>query len=382
MNGEKQIRKIVTSRHCLLSIFAVCLFMALVSSGCQPKEVTAAKIYIGNNDWDRALEQLEQSVKLYPNNPEAHYLLGVAYGHKNRFKEMVKEFNLSLKISDKFLPQISAERERHWVDKYNAAIMALDKDDYRTAEQLFLTAVLIDSGKLEAHKKLATTYLLTGQTDKSIAIYNRLLERDSNDVGLLSAMANIHYSQERYEEAIRILNRILAIEPNHRDALANLALSYDALGKQEEAARAFEIAMTANPLDVDLIFLFGEHLYRAEQYQRAIQLFEQALAQRPNDVDAIANIGNAYLSMAEVSRRKLQSSSNGSMSAEEIQQLKSDAIANYKKSIPYLEKALEMQPAQPNLWRNLGVAYINSGQKQRGEAAFLKAEELKLNSAK
>lgn len=361
------------------------LFALAVLAGCQPKEVTSAKIYIRTSDWDRAISQLEQAITAYPNNAEAHFLLGQAYGHKERFKEMVKEFDLSQKISNKFLQEITAERERYWVDKYNSAIIALDKKEYDVAENYLLAAILIDNRKQEAHKKLATTYLLSERFERALAIYNNLLESDPNNLDLLSSVSNIYYTGESYEQSILFLKRILEIEPSHRDALANLALCYDALGRQEEAARAFDLARAANPQDADLIFMFAEHNYRTENYMRAIELFEQVLAQHPQDFDAMANIGNAYLSMAESLRQKLQSTvsmSGDSITSLEIQQLKADAIANYKKAIPYLEKALAVQPHQYNLWRNLGVAYVNSGQKKRGEEAFLKAEELKLNSSK
>ena len=364
--------------------FALSLTLAfsLCTVGCQPKEVTSAKIYIRNNDWDRAIAQLEQAVKSDPNNAEAHFLLGQACGYKKRYKEMVTEFDISLKISNKFLPQISAERERHWVDKYNAAIIALDKKDYATAQNHLLLAAIIDHSKHEAHKKLAAAYLLTGDANKARVIYTKLLENNPTDVNLLSSLANIYYSEEKYHDAVSVLKKILDIEPGHRDALANLALSYDALGEQEAAARAFEVAIAANSLDVDLVFLFGEHHYKAENYQQAIQLFERVLELQPNDFEATVNIGNAYLSMAETLRKQLQTANNGSSTPTEVQQLKQDAIANYKKAVPYLEKALEIHPDQPHIWRNLGVACINSGQKQRGEEAFLKVEELKLNSSK
>ncbi len=363
---------------------ALLILTAGLFCGCQPKEVTSARLYFRNNDWNRAIEQLEQAVKLYPNNPEAHFLLGQAYGRKERFKEMVREFDLSLKLSNKFAVPIAAESERYWVEKYNAAIIALDKEQYTEAENYLLTAILIDTSKYEGYKKLAAIYLLTNRTEKSLALYERLLKDDPQNIDLLSSIANIYYSQQRYQEAVSVLNKILSVAPDHRDALANLALSYDALGQRESAARAFELALAANPLDVDLIFLFGEHHYRAENYPRAIQLFERVLELRANDFDAAANIGSAYLSIAENLRQKLQNATLGpdSLTPAEIRQLKHDAIDNYKKSIPYLEKALELQPNQPNLWRNLGVAYVNSGQKQRGEEAFLKVEDLKMNSAK
>ena len=79
-----QINKI--SRLFLLTLLPILLL------GCQPKEISSAKIYIQKRDWQKAIELLEQAVVAHPNNPEAHFLLGKAYGDKSRFKDMKKQF--------------------------------------------------------------------------------------------------------------------------------------------------------------------------------------------------------------------------------------------------------------------------------------------------
>ncbi|MFQ6112991.1 MAG: tetratricopeptide repeat protein, partial [bacterium] len=347
--------------------------------GCQPKEVTSAKIYIQNDNWDKAIEQLETAVKTYPNNSEAHFLLGQAYGKKGLYKEMNKEFNTSLKISNKFAQEINAEREVYWIENYNAGIKAADNEDFQKAEAFIISAIVINPSKYEAHRKLAIIYQQTNEVEKALAIYNKLLEKNPNDLELLLSAGDLYYQQQKFEEVVAILSRVLEMEPQNRDALLNLALSYDSLGKPNEATKLYQQAVEANPLDKDLIFLFGVHHYKLKNYKQAIRLFQQVLELSPDDFEATSNIGNAYLSIAESERQKLKNVSFNSniYSAEQIQRIKNNAISNYKKAVPYLERALEIEPDHPNLWRNLGVAYINSGEKEKGEQAFLKSEELK-----
>jgi len=359
------------------------LFIALLAAaavGCQPKEVTRAKIYIQNNDWDRAIDQLEAAVKSYPDNPEAHFLLGQAYGNKWRFKEMMQQFEQSLALSEKFKAQIAAERERHWIEQLNGGIIALDKEEYDRAEVFFTSAMIIDFSKPEAPKKLALICLKTNRLEQALTLYENMAETNSVDLQVLISMANLYSTQQKYEDAITLLKRVLEQEPGHRDALTNLALAYEASGQPEAAAAAFEQAVAGNPLDADLIFLYAAHHYKRENYQQAIQLFERILELHPQDVDATANIGSAYLSLAETVRKKLLTANDGVYSADEIKKMYARAIADYKNSIPYLKKALELRPDQPDLWRNLGVAYVNTGERKLGEEAFLKAEELRLNS--
>jgi tetratricopeptide (TPR) repeat protein len=359
------------------------LFLALLTAavvGCQPKEVTRAKIYIQNHEWDWAIVQLEDAVKNYPDNPEAHFLLGQVYGNKWRFKKMAQHFEQSLALSEKFKALIAGERERHWVEQINAGIIAIDKQEYDRAETFFNAAIVIDPSKIEAQKKLALLYLKTNRLEQALLLYENMAATNSMDLQTLISMANLYSTQGKYEDAISLLKRILEMEPGHRDALTNLALAYEATGKPAEAEAAFEQAVTAHPLDAELIFLYAEHHYKRGSYEKAIQLFERVLELRPQDFEATANIGSAYFGLAENVRKQLQIANDGAYSADEIKKMQARAIADYKNSIPYLKKAIELRPDQPDLWRNLGVAYLNTGERKLGEEAFLKAEELRLNS--
>ncbi|TDI98401.1 MAG: tetratricopeptide repeat protein [Caldithrix sp.] len=346
--------------------------------GCQPKEITSAKIYIQKRNWQKAIELLEQAVVTHPNNPEGHFLLGQAYGDQSRYREMKKQFGESLGISPKFQPAILQTIENHWITLYNKGIKAQNDRNFKLAENLLKTAILIDPSKREAYNTLAANYIEANQPRQALLIYEKLLKETPDDINLLIATGNLFYIQKRFDDVVRVLKKVLEIEPDHRDAMANLALSYDSLGKTDEALTAYQKAVKANPLDKDLIFLLGVHHYNRSHFTKAIELFKQVLELSPGEFESTSNIGNAYLSIAEDLRTKIKSLANSTLTAGEIQQLKTEAILTYMKVIPYFKKALEMQPHHPTLWINLGVAYVNSGENEKGQEALLKAEEWKL----
>ena len=321
---------------------------------------------------------LEQAVVTHPNNPEGHFLLGQAYGDQSRYREMKKQFGESLGISPKFQPAILQTIENHWITLYNKGIKAQNDRNFKLAENLLKTAILIDPSKREAYNTLAANYIEANQPRQALLIYEKLLKETPDDINLLIATGNLFYIQKRFDDVVRVLKKVLEIEPDHRDAMANLALSYDSLGKTDEALTAYQKAVKANPLDKDLIFLLGVHHYNRSHFTKAIELFKQVLELSPGEFESTSNIGNAYLSIAENLRAKIKSLANSTFTAGEIQQLKTEAILTYMKVIPYFKKALEMQPHHPTLWINLGVAYVNSGENEKGQEALLKAEEWKL----
>ncbi|MFQ5633461.1 MAG: tetratricopeptide repeat protein, partial [bacterium] len=134
---------------------------------CQPKEVTSAKVYIQQNDWDKAIEQLESAVASTPENAEAQYLLGQGYGKKGRFADMNRSFDASLAVGNAFEAQITFEREKYWVDYFNKGVNAFNEENIESALQAFETAATISPNKPENYRNLAVGYLRTDQFEKS-----------------------------------------------------------------------------------------------------------------------------------------------------------------------------------------------------------------------
>lgn len=352
-----------------------------ILSGCAPAEINSGKLYLRNQNWENAIQQLELAVDRHPNNAEARFLLGRTYGIKSRFKEMNTQFDKSLELSGKFKKKIAADREQLWIQKYDQGLKAMNKQEHEQAEKLFKTAILISPHRDDAYKKLALTYLSLEKNHEASRLYTRLLKLKPNDIDILSSAANLNYSQKKYSDAIPILLKIIDMQPKHRDALANLALCYDALGKTEKAGVAFRTAIIANPQDKDLIFLYGAHLYKKGDYGAAIQIFTRILDRDQDDFEAVSNIGSAYLAIAEKYRKDLANPTE-QRSPDEMQQIKNAAIQNYNNAITYLEKSIGINAKHPLIWRNLGAAYISTGQREKGEKAFIKAEEILVKLAK
>jgi len=360
-------------------LLTVAPLLVLVLS-CQPKEVTSAKLYMQNNDWDSALKQLEKAVDLEPENAEAQFLLGQIYGRRGHFDQMNKHFAVATEFTDLYLTQTTAVREQYWIERYTTGVRALDNGNYRKAVSELETAILIDSSKTDAYRKLARTYLNQDRPERALVLYNALIERHPDDTDILMSTANLYYTQRDFEEVIPVLKKILKLAPGHRDALANLALSYDSLGETENALAAYRAAIAANPDDPGLMFLLGVYHFKRKHFPRAVKLFQQALVLAPNDFDALANIGNAFLSLAENNRLELKTKGAAKSQNFDSLTLKNKAILNYERAIPYLEKSLDLQPRNAALWRNLAAAYVYTGKKEQGEKAFVKAEEITIQA--
>jgi len=71
------------------------LFLGIVFTGfqCSSTELTSAKLYIQQKNYDKALEVLKKDVEKNPQSDEGYYLMGGIYGEKGQYDQMVDAYN-------------------------------------------------------------------------------------------------------------------------------------------------------------------------------------------------------------------------------------------------------------------------------------------------
>ncbi|MBN1996452.1 tetratricopeptide repeat protein [candidate division KSB1 bacterium] len=347
----------------------------LVIIGCQSKEVTSAKVYIQQDNWDKAIEQLEMAVEMYPNDAEAHYLLGEGYATRGEWEKMNDMFEKSAAINMTFRPQIKNTRDKFWVTNFNSGVNRINGGDIAGAIRQFKTCVRIDPKRIDAYRNLAVTYLQADSLEQAKKTRFQILSIDEKHVESIHALANIFFQLKEYNQVVELEQKALKINPDDGDAVANIALAYDYLGEKDKAIDQYVQALEKNPDDKDLIFNLARLNYMNNHYDEAIKLFNKIIEANPDDYDANLNVGNAYLSMGDNKRKTLVDKENN---GEKVEQTERDELIEfYNKAIPYLEKAVEIKGDDSNVWNNLGVAYVNVGDAEKGKAAFDKAEELR-----
>lgn len=359
--------------YLILSLLLISVGL-LIMVGCQSKEVTSAKVYIQQDDWDKAIEQLESAVQLYPADGEAHFLLGQGYGKKGLFEKMVKEFQQAVKVNPLMEKNVQQETAFHWTNEFNNGVKSYKESDLNLAAKHFQTAVMIDSSRGDAYKNLASCYQAMDSVNHAVVIYQEWLKHSPKDVEAMLRLHGWFIRLEKVDEGIQILNKAREVAPENVDVLSALAISYDMKGETDKAFEIYNQALAKNPENVDLLFNLGRLYFLQGNYEKAIENFNSVITKNPDDFESNLNVGNAYLSIADKMSTDLRVKEEEK--GKEIPEERTKIKELYRLSIPYLEKALEIKPDNANAWNNLGVAYIRTDNLQKGQDAFKKAEEL------
>ena len=373
--------------YSIITLGLLALLLMVMFFGCRSKEVESALIYINQqNDWGKAMEQLDLALQVNPADVEARVLRGEGFGRLGEYEKMNEDFNTAEKMmaepgtaNAKFAEKVKYLKDKYWRQSFNKGVGNVKSEKMEDAAKDFSNCITIDPTRPEAHKNLAYVQVLSDQTEAAMSNYEEAIKIDPKDTEAMFSLANLYLSAKKFQETIELMDKVLAAEPGNVDAIAQKAMAFDYLGETDKAFAAYEEALANRPDDKDLTFNLGRLYFLKNDYKNAIEQFKKVLEIAPDDFEANLNTGNAYLSLAENIRKSLSDLDEKELAKipeAEIKEKTDLAKKYFKAAIPYLEKAGKIQPENPVLWNNLGVAYINAGMEKEGTEAFKKAEEL------
>jgi tetratricopeptide (TPR) repeat protein len=327
-------------------------------------------IYARKGKLLRAQKFLEKAVQLEP-IPQAYYLLGTIFYEKGQLERSIRSFQEAIKLDPDFEEAI-----------YHLGVCYLDRNWNRKAIQCFQEALELNPNKMEyqqavriyegisghvpvegpAAKELNEAEALAtgGNYVEALDHYRRASQEDPENVNILMPYALLCSHLDLNGEAIAVARRILKHKPTEVVAAAAYTTLVEALraeGNFKEANRALE----------DMLQEYSSN------YAKSIAYYEKAY----NLAEMEENLDEA-LESAQLALR---------YSPKELRQFPLAALGwvyfkrhDYPNAVDFLTKSADLGPTSTNLM-HLGMALLESGQKERARTVFRKAKTFKTKGA-
>ena len=192
----------------------------------------------------------------------------------------------------------------------------------------------IPSKKGEIAALIARIYISEKQYDKAIAAMEKAKATNPDDMGLLQAEANMYYQMGEKEKAREILEEVASKDPSDPETFNNIALMYAEIEDTDKAIEFYKKALEVNP----------------EYNQARINMIAAMLSEERVLIDEMNNLGmskkdNARYDELDAERKEL-----------------------YKEVLPYLEKAMEVDPENKEIVKTAMNLYTNLGEQEKADA--------------
>jgi len=158
-------------------------------------------------------------------------------------------------------------------------------------------------------------------------------QRASNKEYLLKAKNALLEGIEKYPRNERIM-----------EGLIQLYTSEEGIGNPADLVDRIDKMLTEKPDNADLWFARGQVFFKLKNFDECINSFLKINDLKPNDYDTNFYLGYFYMAKGDEVNRIFNSRLDSINSQEEYQAGLKEVNAAYMKSLPWLEKAMELKP--------------------------------------
>ena len=220
----------------------------------------------------------------------------------------------------------------------NPAIGKVDPRYYFFAGQLAAFLGAQEANYFEDGEKYLNEALKLGYKDEQGNLYYFLFhcyygQRAENKENLIKAKNALLEGIEKYPRNERIM-----------EGLIQLYTSEEGVGNPADLVERIDKMLAEKQDNADLWFARGQVFFKLKNYDECIASFLKINDLKPNDYDTNFYLGYFYMAKGDEVNRAFNTRLDSINSQEEYQAGLKEVNAAYMKSLPWLEKAMELKP--------------------------------------
>jgi len=245
--------------------------------------------YDRKRDYDHAIQDFNQAIRLNQNFAAAYLGRGVTYYDKGDYDHAIQDFDGLISLN----PSNAPTNQSHGLtpnkatayyylgNAYQSRGLAYDnKDDYDRAIKDYNDAIQGYDNAIRLNSNYAFAYYGRG-----LAYDRRGVENDN---------------REDYSNAIRDYNEAVGLGPKNEGAYKSRGLAYNHEGQYDRAIQDLSDAIRLNPKDSVAYLSRGTAYIHEGDYDHAIQDFDETIRLNPKDVFAHQARGESYFLQSDM----------------------------------------------------------------------------------
>ncbi len=382
-------------KKALSILVVISMVLGLSGFACSSTELTSAKLYVQQKNFDKAVEALEKEVAKNPKSDEGFYLLGYVNGEQGNLDAMVENFDKSVAISNKFEKNVDDYKKFQWQDNFNKGVGLFNrgtkitsKDSskmfYDKSVERFQNCTLIQPDSVGAYQNMVYSLINSGrdseletpllkiiELNKSADAYVDLSKVYNNQAIVLMNSFNDNKNVDdsvkamaTYDKEIALLEEGQELYPEDSKILAQLSNAYVDADRMDVAMATFQKGIEKDPTNEIYRYNYGVLLLGADDYEAAIEQFNKAIEVKEDYISAYYNLGVSYLKWgADLQEKAIEADSDDLTYKEK-----------FAAAAAPLERYLQDNPEDASIWNYLGKVYANLGETDKSKEAFEKAD--------
>ena len=279
-----------------------------------------AKDLIDKKDYIQASEQLNEILKVFPNELNSIYLLIDCYIKLNNPIKAL-EFThsaLNIKNDDKKLLQLEIRLNEYLErDSESIHLLKIFIDKFSDLGALkHLSNLLVKQDKSDEADELIKNFfennedygllykgvrhLHASRYRKAEDAFKKVLIEDDNNIDALRFMGILAFKSGNHDIAEAMLTKALKLDPTYSLVWANLAQVFSVTGQLDKAKKSFKNILSMEPKNGLIWAEYGTVLTKLANYEEGRDAYLKALEFKPDSPRVHLSLGHVYKTMGEI----------------------------------------------------------------------------------
>jgi tetratricopeptide (TPR) repeat protein len=252
----------------------------------------------------QALQLADQGLAASPNDPQLWALKGIALSAQKRTKDALHAYRHALKVAPDYLPALEGAAQIQYEAGDKDAVTLLRRiTQLRPADQTshaMLGALAYKHGncseavtEFEKSEQLISTQpealqdyggclLRLKQGDKAVAVFQQILTSHPDDPRARRALAAVQLAADHAREALATLQPLLDGSDPDTATLQLAASAYEKLGETPDAVKFLRAAIVKDPSNMSLYVDFANIAFTHQSFQAGIEMMNAGLKREPD----------------------------------------------------------------------------------------------------
>lgn len=293
-----------------------------------------AQIYLKNNHYKEALEQLLAIEKFSPQDLGIKMQIAFLYQEQKEISKAISKLKEVLEIN----PQ--ADRIPYYL-----GLLFGQLKDFPTALHYFSKVSPDSSLYKDARLQEALIYHDLGENTKAVQIMEEAIKKKPEIASFYQFLSYLWEEQNELNLAIESLKRGVHRLPKVADFYFSLGLLYEKMGDKERSIQMMREVLEIDPQNAQALNYIG-YIYAegGENLEEAQKLIQKALEIKPDDGYIIDSLGWVYFQKGDLNM-----------------------------ALHYLQKAHKVVPKEPTILEHLGDLFLKMGNKKEALKFFKQA---------
>lgn len=241
-----------------------------------------ADAYYDKGEFESAIQDYNQAIRLNPNSAAAFNNRGLAYVATGQFDQAIEDYDHAIRLNPTYALAFC-----------NRGIAYGHKGHHEQAIKDYDQAIKRNPACANALYNRGVTHHRNGQFDRAIQDYDQVISLNPDDAGAFNSRGNAYSDKKDYDRAIQDYDQAIRLNPHDAAAFYNRGSAYDDKREFDRAIQDYDRAIRINPIDAATFYNRGIVYDKKGEYDRAIQDYAEAIRLDPKNSKAVHRLGLA-----------------------------------------------------------------------------------------